>query len=198
MNDFAAELARAEAAASARIIMPGSVRELIHPEGRYVLTCRRPDGSVRWKDTIENTVMTLGKNQGLDNWLAGSAWTATGPFMGLISSVSYSAISAADTSASHSGWTEAGSTNAPTFAARLTTNGGWSAASAAVKALASALAFSITGSGTLEGAFLVGGSGAVATLMSTAGTLISAGLFTGGTRAVLNLDTVDVSFSMGM
>jgi len=166
--------------------------------GIYYAQCLDADGNIKWEDEFPNLVVNVGKNLILDQALAGSAWTATGPFMGLISSVSYTAIVAGDTMASHSGWTEAGSTNAPTFTARITTNGGWSAASGGAKALASALSFTMTSGGTLEGCFLVGGSGAVATLMNTSGTLISAGLFTGGTRAVLTSDVVNVSYSMSI
>lgn len=198
MHEFSAELARAEAAASARLVMPATLRELLSPKGRYHFTCIDKEGNIRWEDDVENTVVTVGKNDLLDTFLQTAAHTQVGPFMGLISSVSFSAISAADTMASHAGWTEAGSTNAPTFSARITTNGGWAAASAGSKALTTALSFAMTSSGTLEGAFLVAETGAVVTLMNTSGVLFSAGLFTGGTRAVLNGDTVNVSYSLAV
>jgi hypothetical protein len=149
-----------------------------------------------WSDKIYNLVTTVGKNHMLDNYITGSAFTQVGPFMGLISSVSYSAIAAADTAASHAGWTEAGSTNAPTFSARIAPS--WSAASAGAKAASSAVSFTMTGSGTLKGAFLVLGTGAVSTLMSTAGTLFSAGLFSGGDQVVSNGNVVQVSYSLSL
>lgn len=185
-------------ATGASLITRPLVTDKLDIIGTFHAVCLAPDGSIKWEDDFHNLVVTTGKNQILDQSLAGSAWTATGPFMGLISSVSYSTIAAGDTQASHAGWTEAGSTNAPTFSARATTNGGWSAASAGSKALSTALSFAMTGAGTLKGAFLVGGSGAVVTLMNTSGTLISAGLFSGGDRAVLNGDTVNVSYSMSL
>src|ERR1017187_10117814 len=61
----------------------------------------------RWASDEPNTVLTAGKNLALDTFLAGSSYTVVGPYMGLISSASYSAISAADTTASHAGWLEA-------------------------------------------------------------------------------------------
>src|SRR5690349_14341590 len=80
---------------------------------------RVPDGSLDYfllhEEEFPNTVVTVGKNLALDTFLAGSAYTVTGPYMGLISSVGYSAISAADTMASHAGWAEAGNANAPTY-----------------------------------------------------------------------------------
>lgn len=155
------------------------------------------DGKVIYSESFPNTVVTVGKNLLLDSGLAGSAYTVTGPFCALISSVSYSAISAADTQASHAGWTEAGATNAPTYSGTRKTVS-WSAASAGAKAFASAASFTMTGNGTLKGAFIVYGSGAVNTIDNTAGTLFSAGLFTGGDRAVLTSDVVNVSYTVSL
>jgi hypothetical protein len=163
--------------------------------GIFRAVCRR-DGEVIWEDQFENTVVTVGKNLILDSSLAGSSYTAV-EFLGLISSVGYSAIAATDTMTSHPGWTEAGTTNAPTFSG----NRGspvWAVASGGSKAFSTNPSFSITGTGTIKGAFLVGGTGAVATVMSTAGVLISAGLFTGGDRAVLSGDTVTVGYSIAI
>jgi hypothetical protein len=119
--------------------------------------------------------------------------------MGLISSVSFVAIHATDTQASHGSWLEAGSANAPTYTTpRKTTAAGWSAASAGSKSLSAALSFAITGTGTVKGAFLVYGSGAVSVIDSSAGTLYSAGLFATGDRAVLSGDTLNVSYTASM
>lgn len=152
---------------------------------------------VAWDEAFENTVATVGKNLALDTFLAGSSYTVVGPYMGLISSVSWSATAAADTMTSHAGWLEAGVTNAPTYTTPRKT-AAWSAASAGSKALSAALAFAITGSGTIKGAFLVYGTGALTTIDNTAGTLMSAGVFTGGDKVVVNTDTVNVSYSLAV
>lgn len=147
-----------------------------------------------------NTVMTLGKNFILDRALAGSGYTVVGPYMGLISSVSYSSINAADTMAQLAGtnnWREAGATNAPTYTSPRKTMA-WSSASGGSKSLSSALSFAITSSGTLKGAFMTSDTGAVSTIDSTAGTLISAGLFTGGDQPVANTNTVSVTYSLSL
>lgn len=184
--------------ASAAVIRGAGLEDLLNPKGRYVVECRGPDGEVKWTDTIENVVATVGKNLALDTFLAGSAYTVTGPFMGLISSVSYTTGPAAgDTMTSHSGWTEAGATNAPTYSGTRKTCA-WSAASGGAKALSAALSFSITGSGTVKGCFIAYGTGAVNTIDSTAGTLLSAGLFTGGDKVVGSGDTLNVSYSLSM
>lgn len=165
--------------------------------GHYIVECIGADGEVRWTERIENVVTTVGKNLALDTYLAGSSYTVTGPFMGLISSTSFSAVAAADTMASHSGWLEAGNANAPTYTAPRKT-AAWSSASGGSKALSSALSFAITGTGTVKGVFLVYGSGAVSTIDNTSGTLYSAGLFSGGDRAVLNGDTLNVSYTASL
>lgn len=166
-------------------------------KGRYFVTCTDKDGNIKWQDHIDNLVTTVGKNHLLDNYLAGSAYTVTGPYMGLISSTSYSAVAAADTMASHAGWLEAGSANAPTYSGSRPTCA-WSAASSGSKALSASLSFSITGTGTVKGCFIVIGSGASATVGNTGGTLLSAGLFSGGDKAVVSSDTLNVSYTLSV
>lgn len=171
--------------------------EAADAHGVYLVTCRDSQGRVKWQDTITNVVTTVGKNYALDAYLAGSGFTVTGPYLGLISSVSYSAVSAADTMTSHGGWTEAGNTNAPTYTAPRKT-AAWSAASAGAKSLSAALSYAITGTGTVKGCFLVLGAGAVSTIDNTGGVLYSAGVFSGGDKVVANGDTLNVSYTASL
>lgn len=171
--------------------------EQAHAEGVYTFKCFEYEGGpLVWEEKINNVVATVGKNLMLQTALTGSAYTVVGPYMGLISSVSFTAVAAADTMASHAGWTEAGSTNAPTFAARIAPAFG--TATAGAIALSAVTSFTMTGVGTLQGAFIAYGTGAVTTLMSTAGTLLSAGVFTGGAQPVNNLNVVQVSYSLSL
>jgi hypothetical protein len=182
----------------ARVIRNASEGDSAEAHGKYHFVCRGPDGKIKWEGTIENVVTTAGKNALLDAALAGLGYSASGPFMGLISSVGYAgAPVAGDTMAAHSNWSEVdASSHFPTIAARLTSNGNWAAASAGAKAFTAALNFAIiTNAGTIKGAFLVFGTGAVATLGSTAGVLLSAGLFSQGDKVVGIGDTVQVSYS---
>lgn len=150
---------------------------------------------IKWEADAPNLVTTAGKNLLLDSFLAGSSYTVVGPYMGLIGAVSYTTGPAAgDTMSSHGGWTEGGGTAAPTYTGPRKTIA-WSAASAGSKSPSSAPVFAITGSGTAKGVFLVLGSSAVSTLDSTAGTLYSAGLFTGGDQAVVNTNTLTVTYT---
>ena len=164
-------------------------------EGVYSVKCfDKEGGTVLWEDTFDNVVTYVGMNLMLSSSLQGSSYTVTGPYMGLISSVSWSATSINDTMTSHSGWTEAGSTNAPTFSARIAPS--FSAPASGVISTSSAVSFTMTGAGTLEGAFIVYGTGAVTTIGSTAGTLLSAGAFTGGAQPVNSGNVVQVSYSL--
>jgi hypothetical protein len=191
------ERARAREHTDSSVIRGSGIGERAEAHGRYEIECVGADGKLKWRDIIENVVCTVGKNLALDTFLAGSAYTVTGPFIGLISSVSFTAVSASDTMASHAGWLEAGGTNAPTYSGNRKT-AAWSAAVSGSKALSAALAFAITGTGTVKGAFLCYGSGASATKDSTAGTLWSAGTFTGGDKAVANGDTLNVNYSASL
>jgi len=168
--------------------------ESTQAKGLFEVWFTDENGVERWRERFPNTVVTVGKNLALDTYLAGSAYTVVGPFVGLISSVSYSAISAADTMASHSGWLEAGNAHAPTYSGSRPT-AAWSPAISGSKSLSAPVAFSITGTGTVKGAFLVYGSGAVGTVDNTSGTLYSAGLFTGGDQAVTSGGTLSVNYT---
>jgi hypothetical protein len=194
---MAEERAHARECNDATVVRGGGIGEQAEAHGRYEVECVGADGKLKWRDTIENTVATVGKNLALDTFLAGSAYTVVGPYMGLISSTSYTATAAGDTMASHSGWLEAGNANAPTYTGTRKT-AAWSSASAGSKALSAALSFAITGTGTVKGAFLVFGSGAVNTVDNTSGTLWSAGTFTGGDKAVVNGDTLNCSYSSSL
>jgi hypothetical protein len=187
----------AGAAMSAQITTATGAAESAALAGRYRARCFAFEGGpLLWEEDFDNVVCTAGKNYMLDNFIAGSGFTQTGPYLGLISSVAWSATAAADTMSSHSGWTEAGSSNAPTFAARGTPS--WSASSGGAKSTSAAVSFTMTGAGTLEGAFLVLGSGAVTSIGSTAGTLFSAGAFSGGAQAVSSGNVVTVTYSISV
>ena len=177
-----------------------SMREEAKAEGVYTAKCYDKDGKLKWEDTFENVVTTVGKNLALDTYLAGSGYTVTGPFMGLISSVSYTTGPVVgDTMASHGGWFEAGySTYFPLYTAPRKTCA-WAGASGGSKALSAALNFvCITTGGTVKGCFIVYGTGAVSTINDTGGVLYSAGLFSGGDKAISVGDTLQVSYTTSM
>jgi len=187
------EKVNANHSADASIIRGGGMSEKAEIHGTYTAECYGPDGKLKWKDTIENVVTTEGKNDLLDKYFG----TVTRPvyYMGLISSVSYSAVAAGDTAAQingTNGWKEANSsTFTPTYSGGVRLTPAFAAASSGSKATSAAVAYAITSSGTVKGCFLANSS----TLGGTTAPLYSAGTFTGGDKAVGNGDTLNVSYS---
>src|SRR5262245_10986019 len=191
------ERARATATGDATVIRGGDLAERAKADGHFLLECRGADGKIKWHETIANVVCIGGKNLMLDTAFAGSSYSVTGPFLGLISAASYSGVSVNDTMASHAGWLEAGGTTAPAYTGNRKT-AAFAAAASGAKTLAAPLSFSITGSGTLKGAFLCYGSGAVSTKDNAAGVLWSASTFVSGDKAVSTGDTVNVNYSTSL
>jgi len=195
------ETANLQSNCDAAIIRGLGMVEKSGVKGIYFVKCFGPDGKIKWDDIAENVVCSVGKNVLLDSALAGSAYTVTGPFMGLISSVLYSTIVVGDTMSSHAGWVEAGAaagTYYPIYEVPRKTCA-WSAASGGSKALSSALSFTIaTTGGTVKGCFIAYGAGASYTIGDTGGILYSAGLFTGGDKVVGVGDVLQVSYSTSL
>ncbi len=170
------------------------INEDVQIKGRFSMRCTDSEGKELWADDFDNLLTTLGKNFLLDTTLAGSAYTVTGPFMGLISSVGFTAVAAADTMASHAGWNEAqGATNVPDYTGNRQTPS-WSAASAGSKTFSAGLAYVFTSNGTIQGAFMAIGTGAVATKNSTAGTLFNAGTLSAA-QPVISTNTLTVTWT---
>lgn len=181
------------AVAAAVIATTAGVSEQSHAHGMYTARCYDAYGNLKWEDTFPNLVTTVGGNDMLDKYLTGSSYTATW-YLGLIAATSYTAVALGDTMASHAGWLEAGAANAPAYSQGARPTTAWSSASAKVKALSSAITFSMTSAGTIKGCFL----NTVATKDGTTGTLFSAGLFTGGDKIVAISDSLQVSYSAGL
>lgn len=145
----------------------------------------------KWSAPCPNTVTTVGKNDILDKYLAGAAYTQS-IVMGLKGTGS---AAAGDTQASHAGWSEVGGANAPTYSGNRKTPS-FSAASGGSKGTSAAVSFSMTGSGTVAGCFI--NNGGSATVDNTTGVLMSAGDFSGGSKTVANGDTLNVTYSLAL
>ena len=160
-------------------------------EGVYTFECFDAQGNLKWADQIDNLTTNVGRKSLLDSYFANTGGGAV--VMGLKGT---GTAAYADTQASHAGWLEVGNANAPTYSGTRKTPA-FSAATTAnpsVLATSAAVVFSMTGSGTVAGAFInIGGA---STIDSTTGTLFSAGDFTAGSKTVTSGDTINVSYTL--
>ena len=168
----------------------GSV-EQVNVDGVYTATCYDAQGNEKWSDVIENLTTNVGRASLNDAYLGNTAAGAV--VMGLKGT---GTAAYADTQASHATWLEVGGTNAPTYSGTRKTPAfsASTTANPAVKSTSAAVVFSMTGSGTVAGAFInVGGS---STIDNTTGILFSAGDFTAGSKTVTSGDTINVSYQL--
>jgi hypothetical protein len=162
--------------------------------GRYEIVCYDRLGEEVWRDIAENTVTIIAKNLALTSYLGvngGAAPGGSGPYVGLISATGFTATSTSDTMTAHPGWTESTVT-----ANRVAAS--WSAASGGSISVSSYLSFPILGTDTLQGCFLVFGSGASATIGNGGGTLYSAGTFNAGSYVVAEYNTIGVIYTASL
>ena len=168
----------------ASVARSGELVESIGVTGSYTAECYDSEGNLKWSDTIKNLVVTVGKNDLLDKYFSGTTYTAAW-YMGLVNGGTTPTYAAADTLASHAGWTELAAGTAYS-GNRVTV--GWSAASAGSKS-STTTAFSISATNTVAGALLASVN------TGTAGILYSAGNFTGGNRSVASGDTLNITYT---
>jgi len=173
-----------------------SIPEGMGIEGFYKVECRDAQGNLKWDEAFPNLVVAIGKQLLLDTLLRGSAYTVVGPFLGLINNST--TFAAADTMTSKT-WTElttytvGGSAVRGTAVFAASTSSG-TTPSNVTTSTATAITYTMTGSATVYGCFLVTGTGAVSTISSTAGTLYSEGNFSTA-KTVTSGDTVTVTYS---
>lgn len=179
-----AEKVNAVAGAAALMAMPGAVGESVQIHGRFEVEFRNGDGEVVWRESVRNLVTTLGKNNLLDNHLSGSAYTAAW-YLGLVDGGSTPTFNAADTAASHAGWTEFTSYDeanrpAPAF----------NAASGGSKSTTQTT-FTINANGTVAGCLLISNN----VKGGTSGLLYSCGAFSGGSQPVTAGGSLRVTYT---
>ena len=156
--------------------------------GIYNVICRDANGNVKWEETMHNLCVNEGIDYVMRSSLLGSGTeTQIGTwYVGLLSSTP--TVAAADTMASHGGWTEVHTQYSQ--ANRVT----WTGADTGVGTCsntASVAVFSITGSVTVGGCFLTSNN----TKNGSTGKLFSGVAFSGGNRAVVNTDSLEVTYN---
>ena len=166
-------------------------------DGQYIVECRDAAGNLKWEEEFPNLVVAVGKELMLNTLLRTSGtYTTVGPFLGLINNST--TFAAADTMTSKT-WTElttytvGGSAVRGTAVFAASSSSGTTPSNVTTSS-ATAITYTMTGSATVYGCFLVTGSGAVSTISSTAGTLYSEGNFSTA-KTVTSGDTVTVTYS---
>lgn len=154
--------------------------------GKFFAEAINPDGSVAWREELKNGITNAGLNNLLDVHLGATAKNSTW-YIGLIDSSGYSSLAAADTMSSHAGWAE--HTSGYSQSARPT----WSPGSASGQSVtnASTVDFTITSSITIKGMFLT----TVSTKGGTTGILWCTALFTSGDQALVNGQTLKITYT---
>ena len=184
------EFSSAKDQVSASLVTRPALGETVGAGGVYTVECVGPDGQVKWTDQFHNLVV----NQGLANmngaYFAGTAQTTTW-YLGLVEGPgSGTTFAAADTLASHAGWTEStaytGNRKAVTFGSATTAN------PSVITNSASPSSFTMNATATIAGAFLTSAS------TGTSGILFSEGDFTGGDKSVASGDTLNVTYQFSL
>lgn len=174
-----------------------SIPEGMGVEGFYHVECRDAQGNLKWNEEFPNLVVAVGKQLLLDTLLRTSGtYTTVGPFLGLINNST--TFAASDTMSSKT-WTELTTYTVGGSAVRGTAvfaaaSSSGTTPSNVTTSTATAITYTMTGSATVYGCFLVTGTGAVSTISSTAGTLYSEGNFSTA-KTVTSGDTVTVTYS---
>ena len=186
------EKAHSGDAAAAGLVAKTGFNEKIQAGGVFHVQCLDKDGNLKWEDEMHNLVV----NEGLQNmnteYFKGSTYTAAF-FLGLVTGPgSGTTYAAADTLASHAGWTEytdySGSRKAVTFGTATTAD------PSVISNSASPSSFIISGGGgVVAGAFLC------TVASGTSGVLFSEADFQSpGDRTVVAGDTLNVTYTFSL
>ncbi len=167
--------------------------EKVKAGGVFTVQCHDKDGNLKWAEENHNLVVNVGLKDMNDKYFTGSSYTATW-YIGLYGAASTNNPAAGDTAASHAGWTEVTAYSqatrpAATFAAATTAD------PSVITNSASPATFSINGTTTVGGAFLISNN----TKGGTTGILFSASDFQSpGDRSVVNGDTLTVTYTFSL
>jgi hypothetical protein len=160
--------------------------------GVFHVQCFDKDGVLKWEEQMHNLVVNVGLQDMNTKYFAGSAYTAAW-FLGLVTGPGSGTVyAAADTLASHAGWTEftnySGTRKTVTFGTATTAD------PSVIGNSASPAQFSITGAGgTVAGAFLCDVNS------GTSGLLFSEADFQSpGDRVVVSGDTLNVTYTFSL
>ena len=186
-----ANKAKSSDKAAASVTMGGDLKSGARGGGVFHVQCFDKDGNLKWEEKAHNLVVNEGLQNMNDEYFTGSTYTAAW-YLGLVDGPGAgNTYAAADTLASHSGWTEntdySGNRKSVTFGTPTTAD------PSVINNSGSPSQFSMTGTATIAGAFLA----SVDT--GTSGILFSVSNFQSpGDRAVVNGDTLSVTYEFSL
>jgi hypothetical protein len=147
-----------------------------------------PRGRLKSEDWGHNLITNTALNDVLNEYIRGTT-QITAWYMSLVDNSGFSAFAAADTASSHAGWSENQNYS-------QSTRPQWSPGAASSQSItnSSSVNFSMTGTVTIRGIFIISNS----TIGGTTGTLFSEAAFSGGNQSVNNGDTLQATYSLSL
>lgn len=185
------EFSSAKDEVTASLITRPVFGDSVGASGVYTVVCHDAGGNLKWTDSFHNLVVNQGLQDMNTKYFSGSAYTAAW-FLGLVTGPgSGTTFAAADTLATHAGWTEntayIGTRKTATFGTATTAD------PSVIANTASPAVFTMNAnSQTIAGAFLC------SVTSGTSGILFSAGDFTGGDKLVDSGDTLTVTYTFSL
>lgn len=187
------ETAKSTDSVAGSVIKEKGVTEAVKGGGVFVARAYDKDGNLKWEAKSPNLVVNVGLKDMNDKYFSGSSYSATW-YIGLYGAASTNNPAAGDTAASHAGWTEVVAYSQSTRP-QATFGAATTADPSVISNSASPATFSINGTTTVGGAFLISNN----TKSGTTGILFSASDFQSpGDRSLVNGDTLTVTYQFSL
>jgi hypothetical protein len=187
---MSAEISKAQDVVAANMVTNRGSAERVGAGGVFTVTCLDANGQEKWSDSFHNLVVNVGLQDMNAKYFTSVGFTAAW-YLGLVDGASAPTYAAADTLASHAGWTEntayVGTRKAVTFGSPTLAD------PSVINNSGSAAVFTMSTNGTvIAGAFLANAAS------GTSGILFSVGSFTGGNKSVDAGDTLNVTYQFSL
>lgn len=190
-------------AAGVEIVRAAPIANILNPRGRFVVSHYRNGKRIN-EYVFENAIVNEGKNKLLNVMFSEGTQIATW-YIGLIDNANFSALAADDIyddiDQAGNGWDEFQNYTDANNADSAVTRPAWPEDAASGQAMTNSTTaiFDITGTATVKGVFVVGGTNAQTKGDHTAGTanvLWATALFNSGDTPVLSGDQLKVTYSI--
>ena len=178
---------------SAAVVRDIKPTESVRGGGVFHIQCLDKDGNLKWEAESKNLVVNVGL-QSMNSVYFASGTQITAWYIGLYGAAASNNPAAGDTAALHAGWTE-NTTYSNATRPACTFGTATTADPSVISNSGSPASFSINGTTTVGGAFLISNS----TKGGTTGILFSAADFSSpGDRSVASGDTLNVTYTFSL